>query len=195
MIKIEGFTKLIDTWEDIIMKNNKKAFVVFLTALLISGSVVCGTKVSKEDDSRSPLGCLDVGYRFDLKVLDLLPKEAGDRQSLYFIYNRLQKDVSLYQMLKDDSSRSMPLNHMIHAEQWAVLSTGEKNLKYVCTVKDEKDAKSTYGKVVDCADSIKVCEFARVKYGLNNRGNFWLVNSNTRGGAVQEVLHYGIIPR
>ena len=36
---------------------------------------------------------------------------------------------------------------------------------------------------------------ARVKYGLNNKGNYWLVGSNTSGGAVNEVLHYGIIPR
>ena len=133
-----------------------------------------------------------MGYKFDLKVLKLYPEEAGARQSLYFIFNNLPKDISLYQMLKKDSTRSMYLNHIIHARQWAVLSTSEKELNYICTV---DDAKSSYGKIVDCAESVKVCEYARVKYGMNNEGNYWLVSSNTSGGAVNEVLHYGIIPR
>ena len=141
---------------------------------------------------KSPLGCKDVGYTFKLKVLELLPAEAGEKQSLYFIYNALQQPISLYQMLKDESTRSMHLNHVIHGQQWAVLSTSEEKLKYICTVPDPK---LTYGKIIDCAESLKVCEYARVKYGLNNKGNYWLVGSNTSGGAVNEVLHYGIIPR
>jgi hypothetical protein len=159
----------------------------------LASSLLWAEKIEKkEEDQRNPLGCLDVGYQFDLKVLDLLPGEAGDRQSLYFIFNKLPQEISLYQMLKDDSTRKIPLNHSIRTRQWAVLSTGEKHLKYACTV---PDGKSTYGKVVDCAESIKVCEFARVRYGMNNRGNYWLVSSNTRGGAVREVVNYGIIPQ
>ncbi len=139
-----------------------------------------------------PLGCKNVGYQFDLKVLKLLPEEAGERQSLYFIFNALPQSVHLYQMLKEDSSRSLSLNHVIRARQWAVLSTSEKELKYICTV---DKAKETYGTIVDCADSLKVCEYARVKYGMNNAGNYWVVSSNTSGGAVREVTNYGIIPR
>ena len=94
--------------------------------------------------------------------------------------------------MKTYKLRAMLLNHVIHPRQWAVLSTSEKELKYICTV---DDAKLSYGKMVDCAQSLKVCEYARVKYGMNNQGNYWLVSSNTSGGAVNEVLHYGIIPR
>jgi hypothetical protein len=147
---------------------------------------------AEKRDDKSPLGCRDLGYKFELKTLDLLPAEAGERQSLYFIFNALSTPINLYQMLKDNSTRSMYLNHVIRPRQWAVLSTSEKELKYICTV---DDAKLSYGKVVDCAESVKVCEYARVKYGMNNKGNYWLVNSNTSGGAVNEVLHYGIIPR
>ena len=150
-----------------------------------------GYAAEKADD-KSPLGCKDVGYKFELKILKLLPAEAGTQQSLYFIFNSLTSNINLYQMLKDESTRSMYLNHVIHPRQWAVLSTSEKELKYICTV---DDAKLSYGKMVDCAQSLKVCEYARVKYGMNNQGNYWLVSSNTSGGAVNEVLHYGIIPR
>ena len=166
-------------------------FIVLFGICSLQGHAAAA--VAKSDD-KSPLGCRDLGYEFDLKVLKLLPAEAGQRQSLYFIFNALPNNINLYQMLKDESTRSMYLNHTIHPRQWAVLSTSEKELKYICTVDDAKN-KTKYGTVVDCAKSLKVCEYARVKYGLNNEGNYWLVNSNTSGGAVNEVIHYGIIPR
>ena len=175
-------------------KNNASlSHAILLIGLCVatfSGFAAVKEKINEEE--RLPLGCRDVGYQYELKTLNLLPKAAGEQQSLYFIYNRLPQSVNLYQMLKDDSTRSMYLNHVIKSRQWAVLSTSEKELKYICTV---DDAKKSYGKIIDCADTLKVCEYARVKYGMNNKGNYWLVNSNTRGGAVNEVIHYGIIPR
>jgi hypothetical protein len=166
------------------------AAIVILMVLTGFGYAATGPVTEKED--KYPLGCKDIGYQFELKTLTLLPEQAGERQSLYFVFNALPTNINLYQMRKGDSTRTLYLNHVIHARQWAVLSTSEKELKYICTVDQEK---LTYGKVVDCAQSIKVCEYARVKYGMNNQGNYWLVNSNTNGGAVREVLHYGIIPR
>ena len=144
------------------------------------------------DESKSPLGCRDQGYQFQLNVLNIKPEATGDRQSLYFLFNRLNRPINLYQMLGEDSVRSMPLNHVINGQQWSVLSTSEKQLKYICTV---DDAASKHGKIVSCSDSVKVCEYVRVKYGLNNRGNYWFSSSTNRNRAVADVLHYGIIPR
>lgn len=171
-------------------KNNKRLNQALIGSLLLAAAGV--TAAAEKAADKPPLGCRDVGYRFELKVLELLPAEAGEKQSLYFIFNSLSRSVNLYQMLKNDSTRSMYLNHVILPQQWAVLSTSEKELKYICTIDDPK---LSYGKVVDCAQSLKVCEYARVKYGLNNKGNYWLVSSNTSGGAVNQVIHYGIIPR
>jgi len=177
--------------------------VTLIMALLMQVNVVNAAQKSADKlkqaqdkqqkaDEKRPLGCRDLGYRFQLKILELQPAEVGEKQSLYFIFNSRSEPVKLYQMLKDTSSRSMYLNHEIKPRQWAVLSTSETDLKYICSI---ADAKSNYGKIVDCEQSLKVCEYARVKYGLNNKGNYWLVKSNTSGGAVNEVLHYGIIPR
>lgn len=166
---------------------NKISGSVFVTLLMI-GSLAHAV----DDDSKSPLGCRDQGYQFKLNVLKILPEAGGDRQSLYFIYNRLNQPVSVYQMLNDDSVRSMPLNHVINAQKWSVLSTSEKELKYICTVNATSNKR---GNIVNCADSVKVCEYARVKYGLNNRGNYWFSNSSNKASAVRDVLHYGIIPR
>lgn len=154
-----------------------------------SAKAVTATKT--KDEIKSPLGCKNAGYQYDMKVIKLLPATVGASDSLYFFYNKLNKPVALLQMLKDDGSQSLHLNHVVQSKHWAALATSEKSLKYICTIDDG----STYGEIVDCERSIKVCEYAGVTFGLNNRGNLWLVKSNTRGGAVQEVLRYGIIPR
>lgn len=148
--------------------------------------------VKPEEDMKNPLGCRDVGYKFDLNTVSFLPEEMGERNSLYFVYNKNNKPVKLYQMRNEESSRSMFLNHQIQPRHWAVLSTAEKYLKFICTV---EDVKSSYGKIVNCADNLKICEYINVKFGLNTRGDYWLVKSNTKGSAVQQVLYYGIIPK
>ena len=145
-----------------------------------------------DDQSKSPLGCRDLGYEFELNVLKILPTITGDRQSLYFVFNRLNQPVSLHQMLSDKNPERMYLNHVVSPQQWSVLATNQNELKYICAL---DDATSRHGKVVDCSESVKVCEFARVKYGLNNRGNYWFYTSNSRNGALSDVTHYGIIAR
>ncbi len=168
----------------------KLTHCAWIACASISVSTYAGLPIF--DESKSPLGCRDQGYHYNINVLEIEPEAEGDRQSLYFLYNRLNKPVNLYQMLGDNSVRSMPLNHVINGQQWSVLSTSQKQMKYICAV-DETPTK--HGKVVSCADTIKVCEYARVKYGLNNKGNYWFSSSTNRNRAVADVLHYGIIPR
>ena len=168
----------------------KLTHCAWIACASISVSTYAGLPIF--DESKSPLGCRDLGYKYNINVLEIEPEAEGDRQSLYFLYNRLNKPVNLYQKLGDNSVRSMPLNHVINGQQWSVLSTSQKQMKYICAV-DETPTK--HGNVVSCADTIKVCEYARVKYGLNNKGNYWFSSSTNRNRAVADVLHYGIIPR
>ncbi len=151
------------------------------------------------DPAKYPLGCRKAGHEYILNILRLAhvsdPNEIGQEeggQTLYFLYNRSNQPVYLNQMLQDDSTRSTYLNHMILPKQWAVLATNQKELRYICSV---NPGKTGYGKVVNCVDSLKVCEYVRVKFGLNNRGNYWMVNSTNRGTAVGDVVRYGVIPR
>ena len=173
---------------------------IFLLLITLMASALWA-KVSAEtivapvvlaDDAKRPLGCKDLGYRYILNTLEVLPGDTGDNQSLYFFYNHLAKPLKMYQMLGEKTSHQIFLNHVIPAHQWAALATGEENLTYICAVDDPK---KDLGKVVACQDAVKVCEYAKVKFGLNNRGNFWIVKGNTRQGAVAEVVHYGIIPQ
>lgn len=172
------------------MKTMTKTTAILL-AIVMATNLHAAEKKEKEDN-RNPLGCRDTGYRYNLKTLELLPLASGSVQSMYFIFNKSGRTINLFQMLDSDtSSRSMYLNHTIKSGNWAVLATSEKQMKYICTA---PDSGSRYGDIVDCAETIHVCEYNNVKFGLNNRGNYWIVNGNTRGGAIQEVLRYGIIP-
>ena len=175
------------------MKTSHRNLVLpcLMASALLLGMETTSFAGKKNAEIRSPLGCRDVGYQFDLKVLQILPRSTGDDQSLYFMFNKTGKSINLYQMRQSESSQSVYLNHVIRPNRWAVLSSSER-MKYICTMDDRK---TSHGKIVDCAESIKVCEYARVKYGMNNRGNYWLVDGNSRNGAVHEVVYYGIIPR
>ena len=165
-----------------------KIRVLIITMALLALSPLAN---AKEDDNKFPLGCRDVGYEFTMKLLHLMPGEVGERNSMYFIHNQLGQKLTLYQLRNDDTARSMFLNHIIRSNQWAVLSVNEKSMKFACSVKDPG---KKYGELVDCSKAVRVCEYNNVKFGLNNRGNYWIVGSNTRNGAVRAVVRYGIIP-
>lgn len=144
-----------------------------------------------KDNDRYPIGCTPVGFEEHLKIISLFPGKEGPLQSMFFFFNKLPDTVSLYQMRDRDSEYSTRYNHTIQPKSWAVLATGEPLVKFICTL---GDGKASYGKIIDCAQTIKICEYVHVKFGLNNKGNFWIVDSNTRNGAVNEVVYYGIIP-
>jgi hypothetical protein len=131
----------------------------------IKNKATSTTKAAADDkETRYPIGCKPVGYEESLKVLSLFPGKEGALQSMYFFYNK-----------RPDT----------------VLAVGEPQVKFICSL---GDGKKDYGQILDCAETIKVCEYVNVKFGLNNKGNYWIVESNTRNGAVNEVVHYGIIP-
>ena len=179
------------------MKTPDRKIILLLSLFfLMSGSLLAAQKADNsekfdKEDTKNPIGCHDLGYEFDLKTLRLVSHSVGARQTLYFLYNKSQQSIILYQMLGEESARSMYLNHKIDARQWAILSTSARKMKYLCSV---ADGKNPYGKIADCSDVLQVCEYNHVKFGMNNQGNYWLVNSSTKNGAINAVVHYGIIP-
>ncbi|MCC5792328.1 MAG: endopeptidase IV [Legionellaceae bacterium] len=162
-----------------------------VVVLGLVASITVGQAAKVNENAKPPLGCRDLGYRFELKTLHLLPDDAGERNSMYFLYNKSERALNLYQMRQEESSRSAFLNHAIRSGEWAVFATSEKDIRFICATPEHK---SRYGKVVDCSQYLTVCEYNNVKFGLNNRGNYWLVNSSSRNTAVREVVRYGIIP-
>lgn len=160
-------------------------------SLLLLGNDLYADETPEKENTRNPLGCYEVGYAFNLKTLKLQPRKVGASQSLYVLFNKSNQTINLFQMRDEDSARSTYLNHTINAKQWSVLATNEPMVKYICSV---AEGKSSYGRIVDCQDALQVCEYTNVKYGLNNQGNYWIVNSFSKNDAVRAIVRYGIIP-
>src|SRR3990167_3422669 len=155
-------------------KKIRTKFIIGMLIMLCWTAEANAKHVNLNDNKQNPPGCRDVGYSFALKTLFIIPGQAGARQSLYFIFNKLNEPVTLYQMRDDGGTRSLYLNHAIAAQKWSVLSTSEKELRFTCTI---NISGFNYKTIVDCGDSIRVCEYNHVIFGLNNRGNYWLNNS------------------
>lgn len=172
------------------MSQYSKLCIQAWVMVLIFGSSAGFSAMERED--KNPLGCRDLGYKFTLKTLDLVPPQPEGTPSLYFMFNLTSKPILLSQMRAKDNTDAMSINHVIPAQRWAVLAMDRQHVKYACSV---MDGKSTYGQIVDCAQAIKVCDFARVKYGMNNRGNFWMVSGDSKNGALRNVTYYGVIAR
>jgi hypothetical protein len=139
-----------------------------------------------DDGSRNPLGCKDLGYNINMGVLEILPDVPGDGQALYFLFNKSANVVKFHHVLGDNSPYNAFLNHAIKPRSWSALALDVKEMRFLCSIN---------GEVVNCEDYLNVCQYARSKFGLNNRGNYWIVESSPRNAAVSAVIHYGIIPR
>lgn len=174
------------------MNASKRCLILFILAFeCLWASYPEAAPTTAEAQTRNPLGCLDKGYQYDLNVLTLNPPYKEDHQFLYFFFNKKPVPIKLYQMINHESTRFVALDQVIRPNEWAALASSQEKLQFICSL---HESSTSYGPVVSCADHIKVCEYARAKFGMNNRGNFWVAPSGSRGGAVAQVLHYGIIP-
>jgi hypothetical protein len=158
---------------------------IFLSLLLIP------TLYAQESEVTNPLGCKNVGYRYRLKTIELLPGEQGPKQTMYFFRNESNQPIALHQMRQEDSARSLFINHTIAPQQWAVLAANENVIKFICSI---PTSKSEFGQVVDCQDHVRICQNTQVRFGLNNKGNFWIVRNSSKNEALRQVVNYGIIP-
>lgn len=171
------------------MKN--KALTLSLTLALSTSFAALAAESGAKDDFRSPSGCFNTGYAFDLKTLKLESAKKGKAYAMFLLLNKSGQNLNLFQMRQEESSRSMFLNHSITPKNWGVFATSEPATQFICTIPQKGN---TFGEVVDCSQYLQICEFTYVKFGLNNRGNFWLLNSSSQNAAIHEIVHYGIIP-
>jgi hypothetical protein len=162
--------------------------LIFLLTMPLHAALI--EEKLEKDNNKNPIGCRNSGYAFELKTLKLSGAQEA-AQSLFFIFNTSNQTINLFQMLNEESTRSLYLNHMIPPGHWSALAISEMPIKFLCTTPRKADF---YGDVIDCGQTLKVCQFVNVKFGLNNGGNFWLINSGSRNTAVREVVRYGIIP-
>ena len=137
-----------------------------------------------------PRGCHDDGYDYHHKALTLLPAKAGNNDSVYFVYNRSDSTINLYQLKAANEHMGLNINNKIRPYSWGVYSSDESLVRFACT---KPSALYDHGKLVDCKSALKVCEYIHVKYGLNNRGNYWMSRSSSKNSALRRVNRIGVL--
>ena len=163
---------------------------IMIYSLLATGIVVSTQVLSKAKALRYPVRCEQSGYQFRYYTLMLIPTTQQRTRAVYFIYNKSNRPVTLLQSRSGDDVYVMHINNTIKPKQWGTFATSEKEIKFICT-KDNK--RGLHNKVIDCSKVLKACEYPSVKFGDNNRGNYWVVESNSRRGALRATNYNGIL--
>lgn len=161
--------------------------VAALALLCLSG---LNKTYAKQDPLKLPRGCHNEGYTYHHKALTLLPAQKGNNDSVYFIYNTSNSTINLYQLKNADEHMGLNINNKIKAHQWGVYSSDEAQVRFACT---KPNSRYPHGKLVDCQRNLKVCEYTHVKYGLNNRGNYWMARSTTKNSAIRRAIRIGVL--
>lgn len=114
-----------------IKNNNKNKVLKYTVSMLIAsiGFISYGNGA----DSVFPGGCIPTGFSFKYYVLHLHPNKAGNSQFMYFIHNKSNKAVTLYQMRTGDEAYIMHLNNRISPNRWGAYAAKEKEVKFICT--------------------------------------------------------------
>jgi hypothetical protein len=150
----------------------------------------CTTTFAALKPLQLPKGCHDEGYSFHHQALTLFPARAGNNDSVYFVYNNSGSTINLYQLKSANTHMGLNINNKLRPYNWGVYSSDEALVRFACSI---PSTKYTYGKLTDCRANLKVCEYTHVKYGQNNRGNYWMSRSTTKNGALRRVNRLGVL--
>ena len=167
-----------------------KTNLILLILVILPFMILSSEAIARLKPLELPRGCHNEGYSFNDKTLNLFPAKKGNNDSVYFIYNRSNSTVSLYQLKNANEHMGLNINNKIRANQWGVYSSDETNVRFACT---KPSHQYPHGKLVDCGQNLKVCEYTNVKYGLNNRGNYWMARSASKNSAIRRAMKIGVL--
>ncbi len=138
---------------------------------------------------RFPVGCVNVGYQFDLYNVVLKPSSAYSKQTIYFIRNKSNKSVYLHESVKHNKGYLVYTNGQVSQKRWSVLAVAKSNMKFTCTTYDKRKHEH---RVINCKTALDICEFPRAHFGSNHRGTYWLIFNESKKEAMRIAKVYGI---
>lgn len=171
---------------------HKRYYLVVLAITLIClvfNTGLASKKYSKKS-LRYPVGCKQMGYKFDLYNVIFTPSTIRYPQTIYFIHNVSNKTVYMLQNNEGPKPYVLHINGKISPNKWSVLAVSEPKLKYLCVNYNEQKNDLT---VINCQKIIEICEFPRSRFGTNHRGTYWLVFNKSRKGSVNTARYHGVL--
>lgn len=174
------------------MKTKRYLLIMAMSVALLNLSFAAKTTAAKTTPQKPyPTGCKQVGYGFANGVLVLTPyhKNIDQKQVIYFIQNISKQEIVFSDQRDGNTPYIMHNDNTLKPDQWGVYAA-DVTTKFMCS---NKDKTQTLQSIVDCENTVKVCEYANVKFAPNNRGNYWATTDMSMSGAVTEIIHQGVL--
>ena len=170
----------------------KYIITITITILVLTVGFANAAKAKKEIDKPYPTGCEAVGFSYKYGVLLLKSNTESTPQSIFFLHNISKKAIEFYQVRDGSHPYIMHSHNTLGPDQWAAYATDQSETKFICTTA----SKTKYqGGILDCEKSLKICQYPKVKFALNNRGNYWATTNQTKNSAVKTVIRQGTLLR
>lgn len=153
----------------------------FTSALILSAlSTTCLSA------SPFPRGCEVTGYGFSQPFLVL--NEKG-QQAFYLLQNRTSYTIELehYETHKE-VFMSPSLATQVAANHWAAFASDVDNFYFKCYRKINNETRT----LIDCRDTLEVCQYPRAKFALSNMGNYWVSTDKPLSQVITDASRKGI---
>ena len=160
-------------------------FTVFLLGLTVSHDALA----AKRKPRRFPNGCRQLGFQFEGRLLTLVParEELPNPQTLYFLHNTSGRSIHIKAEKSTDQPFTPSYENYIGVNRWAAFAMDLKTVAFTCN--------TGRGEVINCGDTLELCQYNNVKFSDSNGGNYWVVKSLPRYGAIHKAINIGILLR
>lgn len=164
-------------------------FTIIFSCLIFNAA--SANKKQPEKKIRFPVGCKQMGYKFDLYNVIFEPSTKKYSQTIYFIRNKsLNMVIHLLQANDGSEPYIIHIDGNIYPNKWSVLAVSEHKIKYICTSYNKRY--DDY-RVLNCQDVLDICEFPRARFGTNHRGTYWLTLNQSRRSATNIARFHGVL--
>jgi len=165
----------------------KKIIQLALTLSLIA-ITANATAASKEQ--RFPHECTAQGYQLTPYSVTFTPTAKYHPQALYFVKNISNKNVNLLQTRTGDEDYVNYLQNTIKPNLWSSLALDEPETTFICTTTNNRTGKPF---AIDCSKVLDICEFTRVRFGENHRGNYWISHNKSMRATFNSTKWHGVL--
>lgn len=169
-----------------------KLIIITITLFSLVIGLANAAKAKKRPSKPYPTGCETVGFSYEHGALLLASNTKATPQSMYFIHNVSKRSIEFHQARDGSHPYIMHSHTTLRPNQWAAYATDQTETKFICTTASKKKYQ---GRVLDCKKLLKICQYPKVKFALNNRGNYWATTNKTKNSAVRTVIRQGTLLR
>lgn len=171
-----------------------KILITLPPLLLIAGLLLGYADFSyakKGPPRKFPHGCRELGYEFKGPLLVLKPVSEETSQTLYLLHNSSHNKLVLELVHLPEQPFIPNFANEVHGDQWAALAMDRQIMQFRC----QKMLGGGRTQSVSCENTVEACQYTRAKFASNNRGNYWVENSNSKIGVVRTAITKGILLR